>query len=81
MDKILPYELLTKPLKPVYNVDNYLDQHLHIMSAKIHRKVWEQLQASRAEMMAQQHNRATPINIQKGDMVMVQVPMQQGGLV
>ncbi len=79
VDKVMPYELLAKPPKPVYNVDNYLDQHLH-MSAKIHRKVRERLQASRAEMMAQQHKRATPINIQKGDTVMVQVPMRNSKL-
>ena len=79
VDKIMPYDLLAKTPKPVYNVDNYLDQHLHI-SAKIHKKVREQLQASRAEMMAQQHKRATPINIQKGDTVMVQVPTRDSKL-
>ncbi len=78
-DKLLPYELLAKTLKPVYNIDNYWDQHLHI-SAKIQRKVRELLQASRAEMMAQQHKRATPINIRKGDTVMVQVPTRDSKL-
>ena len=75
----MPYELLAKSPKLVYNIDDYLAQHVNV-SAKIHRKVREQLQASRAEMMAQQHKHAIPINIRKGDTVMVQVPTRDSKL-
>ena len=79
VDKRLPYDLLTGPTKPVYNIDNYADQHLHVFS-KIHKQVREKLLASRAEMMAQQHKRAVPVQIQVGDNVMVQAPIRNSKL-
>ena len=73
VDNRLPYEqLLVNAQKPIYNVDNYVDQHLKVFADK-HKKVRENLLASRAEMMAQQHKRAIPVAIKIGDTVMVQV--------
>ena len=79
MDKRFPYDLLAGPSKPVYNIDNYVDQHLQVF-AKIHKKVRGNLMASRAEMMAQQHKRATPVTLKVGDAVMVQVPTRDSKL-
>ena len=79
MDKRFPYDLLTNPPKPVYNIDNYVDQHLQVF-AQIHKKVRDNLLASRAEMMAQQHKRATPVTLKVGDTVMVQVPARDSKL-
>lgn len=73
VDKRLPYDLLAGPRKPVYNIEDYTTQHLHVFS-DIHNKVRDKLQASRAEMMAQQHKRATPVSLKVGDTVMVRVP-------
>ena len=42
--------------------------------AKIHQSVRKNLQASRAEMILQQHKRAIPVIIAVGDTVMFQVP-------
>lgn len=72
-DKNLPYELLASPQTPVYNVDDYVKQHMHVFK-NIHANVRHRLQASRAEMMAQQHKRATPVTIQVGDTVKVRQP-------
>ena len=53
VDKRTPDELLSAQ-KPVYNVDNYVDQHLRVF-AGIHKMIRKNL-TSRAEMMAEQHN-------------------------
>ncbi len=72
-DKNLPYDLLTSPQTPVYNVDDYVKQHMHVFKG-IHAKFLSRLQASRAEMMARQHKRAIPVTIQVGDTVIVRQP-------
>ncbi len=51
-DKNLPYDLLARPQTPVYNVDYYVKQHMHVFK-DIHANVRCRLKASRAEMMAQ----------------------------
>lgn len=72
-DKNLPYDLLARPQTPVYNVDDYVKQHMHVFK-DIHANVRYRLKASRAEMMAQQHKRATPVTIQVGDTVKIRQP-------
>ncbi len=71
--KNLPYDLLASSQTPVYNVDDYVKQHMHVFKG-IHAKFLSRLQASRAEMMARQHKRATPVTIQVGDTVKVRHP-------
>ena len=78
-DKVLPYDLMATSTKPVYNIDNYTEQHSKVF-AKIYKSVRERLQASRTEMMLQQHKRATPVAIKVGDTVMVQVPNRESKL-
>ena len=79
IDKNLPYDLLASPQKPVYNVDDYVKQHMHVFK-NIHTQVRSKLQASRAEMMAKQHKRATPVTIQVGDTVKVHLPNRSSKL-
>ncbi len=73
IDKRLPYDFFSRPQRHVYDVDNYVEQQLHAF-ANIHYKNPEKLQASRVEMMAKQHKKATPVNIKKGYSVMVRLP-------
>ncbi len=57
VDKRLPYDLFSKPQKPVYDIDNYAEQQLHVF-ANIHNKVCGEPQASRVEMTAKQHKKS-----------------------
>ncbi len=60
--KRLPYDLFSKPQKPVYDIDNYAEQQLHVLANNIHNKVHEKLQVSRTKMMVKQHKKAKPVN-------------------
>ncbi len=60
VDKRLSYDLSASPQKPVYNIDNYAKQHMHVFT-DIHAKVRRRLQASRAEMIVKQHKNAVPV--------------------
>ena len=70
VDKRLPYDLLSSPQHPVYNIEDYAKQHMHVF-ADIHAQVRGKLEASKTEMMDKQHKRAVPVTIQVGDTVMV----------
>ncbi|MPC43219.1 hypothetical protein E2C01_036859 [Portunus trituberculatus] len=76
---MLPYDLLAGPSKPLYNIDYYSSQHLRVFT-DIHKKVKDNLLASRNEMMQQQHMRAAPITFKIGDTVMVQAPPRESKL-
>ncbi len=49
VEKRLPYDLLTSTPQPVYNIENYSQQQIHVFS-KIHSNVREKLTATKAEM-------------------------------
>lgn len=51
-------------------MDSYAEQQLHVFS-DTHAKFKEKLQASRAEVMAKQHKRATPVRIKTRDTVLI----------
>lgn len=71
--KRLPYELLTAPPRPSYNIDDYAKNQRNTF-AKIHHTIHKKnLQASRAEMILQQHKCAIPVVIKVGDADMVQI--------
>ncbi len=61
--KRLPYDLLTNPQQPVYNIDNYTQQ-LHDFG-NLHFIVRSKLKATKTEMMANQHKRAKPVNLSR----------------
>ncbi len=73
VDKHLPYELLSSMHSPVYNTEDYVKCYLKVFS-DIHKLVHNKLQATNTAMCATQHKRATPVTLQVGDFVMVQVP-------
>ncbi len=73
VDKRLPYELLSSTHSPVYNAEGYAKHHLKVFSG-IHKSVRSKLQATNIAMCATQDKRATPVTLQVGDFVMVQVP-------
>ncbi len=73
VEKRLHYDLLTSTPQPVYNIENYSQQQIHVFS-KIHSTVREKLKATKAEKAMKQHKRATPVNIEQGDHVMIQRP-------
>ncbi len=79
VEKRLPYDLLTSTPQPVYNIENYSQQQIHVFS-KIHSSVREKLKATKAEMAMKQHKRATPVNIKQGDHVMIQHPERRSKL-
>ncbi len=78
-EKRLPYDLLTQPTKPVYNMDDYSQKQLKVFS-DIHKDVKNRLLASKTEMSTQQHRRSSPVNIRVGESVMVQVPERHSKL-
>ncbi len=77
--KRLHYDLLTSTPQPVYNIENYSQQQIHVFS-KIHSSVRETLKAAKAEMAMKQHKRATPVNIKLGDHVKIQHPERKSKL-
>ncbi len=56
-----------RPQKPAY------EQQMHSFG-KFHNKLHENLQAFRVEIMAKEHEKATPVNIKERDNVMVRIP-------
>ncbi len=79
VEKRLLYDLLTSPQQRVYNTDSYTQQQLHVFG-KIHSSVRSKLKATKAEMVANQHKRAIPVNFQQGDTVMIQQPEKKSKL-
>ncbi len=73
VEKRVHYDLLTSTPQPVYNIENYSQQQIHVFS-KIHSSVREKLTATKAEKAMKQHKRAMPVNIKQGDHVMIQRP-------
>ncbi len=57
VEKRLPYDLLTKPKQPIYNIDKYKQQQIYNFS-NIHSEVRSQLKVTKAEMLSSQHKRA-----------------------
>ncbi len=55
----------------MYNIENYSQYQIHVFS-KIHSSARQKLKATKAEMIANQHKKAVPINIKQGDTVMIQ---------
>ncbi len=72
-EKRFPYDLLLSPRKPVYSED-YSQSQLKALRI-IHDKVRKSLQASRAEMLARQHSKATAIIV--GDTAFKAAPERQ----
>ncbi len=79
VDKRLPYDLLISSKQPIYNIDSYPEQQLHVFS-KIHSSVRQKLKATKAEMISTQHKRAIPVKINQGDTVMIQQPERKSKL-
>ncbi len=77
--KRLPYELLSSTHSPVYNAEDYVKSHLRVFS-DIHESVRSKLQATNTAMCETQHKRDTPVALQVGDFVMVQVPERESKL-
>ncbi len=73
VEKHLLYGLLTSPQQPVYNTGIYTQQQLHVLG-EIHSSVRSKLKATKAEMMANQHKRAIPVNFKPGGNVMIRQP-------
>lgn len=69
--KRLPYDLLINTPQPVYNIEGYAQQLIHVFST-IHINVCEKLMATKAKMLAKQLKRATPVKIKQTDTVMIQ---------
>ncbi len=72
-DKRLPYDLLTSPQKPVYDIDSYAKQQMRVFT-DIHANVQKRLEAPRGDTMAKQHKNAVKITIKVGDAIMVRLP-------
>ena len=79
MEKRLPYDLLSSPQNPVYNVDDYAKQQLRVFS-NIHQQVQNRLRESKAAMSSQQHRRSSPVTLKVGDTVMMKVPERNSKL-
>ncbi len=79
VDERLPYELLSSTYSPVNSEEDYVKCHLKVFS-DIHKSVRSKLQATNSAMCATQHKRATPVTLQVGDFVMVQVPKRESKL-
>ena len=68
MDKRLPYEFLSSAPRPLYCMDDYVQGRVTAFQ-RIHTSVRDQLAVSQAEMLQKQHQRATPHEINVGDIV------------
>ncbi len=62
--KRLPYDLLINTPQPVYNIEDYAQQLIHVFST-LHTNVWEKLMATKAKMLAKQLKSATPVEIKQ----------------
>ncbi len=74
-EKRFPYDLPGSPRKSVYSED-YSHSQLKALRI-IHDEVRKSLQASRAEMLARQHSKATAVSIAVGDAVFKVAPERQ----
>ncbi len=54
VEKRLHYDLLTSTPQPVYNIENYFQQQIHVFS-KIHSSVREKLTATKAKKAMKHH--------------------------
>ena len=79
VEKTLPYDLLSSPQAPVYNVDDYAKCQLKVF-ADTYASVTERLKAAKTAMMEQQHRIASPVTLKVGDSVMIQVPERHAKL-
>ncbi len=79
VEKRFPYGLLTSTQQPIYNIEKYSQQQIHVFS-KIHSSVRQKLKATKAEMIINQHKRAIPVNIKQWDTVMIQQPERKSKL-
>ncbi len=66
-EKRFPHDLLVSPSKPIYSED-YSQSQLKALRV-IHEEVGKSLQASRSEMLARHHSKATAVSIAVGDTV------------
>ena len=78
-DMRLPYDKLSQPPTPVYNVDDYAKKLTNVFT-RIHSQIRNKLQTSRVEMTSQQHRRAHPISLLSGDVVMKLAPERSSKL-
>ena len=67
-DKRLPYEFLSENPRPLYCLDDYVKRRVTEFQ-RIHTSVRDHLAVSQAEMLKKQHQRATPQEIDVGDIV------------
>ena len=79
VEKRLPYDLLSKPQTPVYNVDDYVSCQ-RLVFKDIYQAVQENLTTSKRKMQQQQHKLATPVAVKAGDWVMTKCPERQSKL-
>ena len=75
----LPYDVLSQPPSPVYNVDDYIKEQKFFFT-RINSQVRNKLQASRAEMASQQHRQVHPISLLSGDVVAKLTPERSSKL-
>ncbi len=71
-DKRLPYEFLSANPRPLYCLYNYVKCRVTAFQ-RIHTSVRDNLAVSQAEMLKKQHLRATPHDIDVGDIVFARV--------
>ena len=71
-DKRLPYEFLSSTPRPLYCLDDYVKRRVTDFQ-RIHTSVRDHLAISQADMLRKQHQRATPHEIEVGDIVFARV--------
>lgn len=71
-DKRLPYEFLSSAPQPLYCLDDYVKCRVTAFQ-RIHTSVRDQLAVSQAETLQKQHQRATPHEINVGDVVFARI--------
>ncbi len=71
--------VLDRPQSPVYNADDYGKAYFQV-SSDTHREVKTRLQESKMAMALIQHQHASPVDLQPGDSVRIQVPERRSKL-
>ena len=71
-DKRLPYEFLSSTPRPLYCLDDYVKRRVTDFQ-RIHTSVRDHLAITQADMLRKQHQRATPHDINVGDIVFARV--------
>ena len=71
-DKRLPYEFLSSAPRPLYCLEDYVKRRVTAFQ-RIHTSVRDQLTVSQADVLRKQHLRATPHEIDVGDIVFTKV--------